>query len=297
MKHIKSYKIFESGIDNNVRRKEISTDQADRLLDSLEHYSPWSIEVFRAYESESESFIYDPSKGDKRKRSGTAAFYIGEYTKKGLIDSEVWESFDNRQRSVICTTNYDYASDWKDSMLSHKSSIYSVVPLIDEVFVCPGNDFNRPDSWKYLSKSIDIENTTPGKLNSLTDSIVYGLSELGLIKVDRESWANTSGTIRESNKKSIDLIKDNFDLISKIKYDYPNRRLIYGDNKYKVYGDDFKLINTFNRYKSLEECISDILDPIKNGFKKMKYSELNKNNSINKEVWFNCECLMVKYTD
>ena len=286
MKYIKNYQIFEGN-----RKEVITDDKSEEILNSISHYNPNSeIKVYRAYESKVGNILYDPHIGiQKRNSKGINSHFINRQIEKGFIDSEIWKPF-NRERSVICTTNYDYASNWKDGMLSYNSSVYKVIPLIDEVFVCPGPDFNKSDSWEYLAQSLDISDSVPNELSTIFIDIIYKLQKLGIIE--------------KSNRGSIEDIDYNFDIISSIKFDYPNRELIYDGNRYEVYGDYFKFVNTLNRYGSLKECLTDILDPIKNGFKKMKYSDLgseqtNFDNSgllMLKEVWFNCECLMIKST-
>lgn len=214
-----------------------------------------------------ETFLVDPT---KTKRTPKGKIY------KIIKISKKWNNF-HRLKSIICTTNLDDANNFAGF-----GDVYEVIPTKDEMFICPNKDINYTKSWKYYHEQLSDQSPT------LFLDGVFCIIDMFIEKHKKYEYKTNF-----NYKKIIQLFNENYDKISNIQI---NDSFI---NDCEVNGFDFKIAQTskdilriLKSYNSIQEMIDDLFDPIKNGFKKIKYSDYQKSNEYkDNEVWFNCECV------
>lgn len=199
-----------------------------------------------------------------------------------------WKKFGyNRNKSIIASTSEEDASLY--------GTPYIIIPRINEVYVSPGYDFNKTESYPFLN------NEYKKYIKSINN------------KLNTDSFNIIIGDIRHMITKFYEYIKG-----SEISYDwvglnYVNVFKSIDDNIHTLMDANFKemevyyetywdfFLDGFKKYKSSMKLMDYLFDPIKNGFKKMKYTylikELSKGNLTRNEVWFESECLLIDRDD
>ena len=197
-------------------------------------------------------------------------------------------NFNNRKNSVISTSSKQYASEWG-------SSIYEIIPEVDEIYISPGDDFNYIDNWSYLYSKIPnfgFSDFDFGEIISQIYYYLYGNNVLENISLEI-SEIGWDDSYLYNISKTIEYLEKDWDNIKNINIDFEG----FVEKSKKVSLSMLKVsydfIQVSKNYNSLQEMFSDLLDPDKNGFKKIKYSEYQKSNEYkNNEVWFNCKCIL-----
>jgi len=208
-----------------------------------------------------------------------------------------WESFGwDRDISIIGTSDKNTAKIFGDS-------IYTIVPTKDEVYVCPKSDFNLTTSWDFFIN--DFEK----RLLELDSTYLDGL------KYDVNFRMND---INEGILRLYSISINDLDYLYKFegefdKLDYPtifktidsDKDLLVKVNEYykEAYGKEPVLeyfLSGIKEFKSIFKFLDYILDPVKNGFRKMKYTDLIKEIKLGKtnyEVWFPFDCILISNRD
>lgn len=185
----------------------------------------------------------------------------GQGMSKNIISKlPSWSKFSNRYKSIVSTTNYNYANSW--------GYVFSVIPLKNEIFVGISRDFNAKKSFPFFDNVFFNDNTSAGFM------IIYDVIEKLNIYKNNNIIPNIN-----SVEDILDLSNEQSEKIFKL---VKNRKLK-------------KLIKE-NNFKNMLELFDYIFDPIRNGYKKMKYTDFIKNKDPNVEVWFECDCFLINDT-
>lgn len=240
----------------------------------LEHYDKNGNKVYKGinkynsvidYKKIPDTFLIDPTK-TQRISKGKISEVI-KYVK-------IWQRY-NRPNSLICTTNKKSARSWTSSDLF----VYEVIPTKDEIYICPGEDFNYRESWDYYRSKIGI----------YANPALFLDGVVAVVKFHIFDEIDTKYSYNEHFGKAIEYFNDNYDKISNLTI---NKSDFY---KNEILDSALEIIRLSKDYNNLQDMMNDLFDPIKNGFKKIKYSEFQKSNEYkDNEVWFNCECVIKK---
>lgn len=255
-------------------------------------WNPNDPQIYRSHEFTDEPsqdiFIYHMESDRKLKGSMSR-----------IIDSlPSWDKFTNRKRSLVATNSYQYADEWGTKI---NSGTYITLPIKNEIFISPSADFNLnlPKSGfpkfeelfgemtsssvgQYIQLEIlDLHNLIPQKWMSIDDSMENFLKEDIFNKIVDEL---------------IKVVKRNKGNTSKLPSGFRNIK----GNKIDRYRRILKFIKDNNINSGLE-FLDSLLNPIDNGFEKMKYTEyidkLKSNSELNNypgnEVWFMSDCILI----
>jgi len=254
-------------INNNMRN--INNFIFEKNINMIEfNWSESNPQIFRSIISK-----YNPKLITPTKRELTTEFskYINN-----LIS---WKKFSDRSFAICATTNDKY---------KYSRYNYVIVPTIDEIFVCPDFDFAFTSSFPFYTNI--ISNELPKTREYLSQTLRNLIEELE--KFDSENILSILGIKNKSNifiniNKLFFLSNKDFNLfLTLLKKSKKTKKLL-------------KLISSEN-IEDGNTLMSNLLDPIKNGFRKMKYTdfinEIKETKKIH-EVWFECECLLIPTDD
>lgn len=293
-KYIKKFEAYREKYDEFT-----TVESINRVLGY--EWSPSDRQVWR----------YDPS-GDKQSSfifriDGTERSGRGKY-RKLFRELPSWRKFTNRLSSVIGTTSIDYAKSWRWN--TPMEDIYAIIPLRDEVYVGVNEDVNLQGTFPYLKNIIgedlmdnvstisEFLSTNYGK--EKLDS-GYSIKDMDRVNKDMDRINNI-----DIEKMKDDIIED----IEKYKETYEDL-----SNKYRNVSQTWEIASMMrnmekkikfhkiykfaieNNVKNGLELFDKLLDPIKNGYRKMKYTDLIKeilnHGKSGLEVWFECDCIFI----
>ena len=221
------------------------------------------IPLYRGVGGQVDSILYgDSSQGEPRKSRNTTNYYTL------LMDHIVpeWQAYPMRSRSWICTNN--------TSQATYYGGLYMMFPVGDPVLgICPQRDIwfsfdEMSDTFGTLyAFNLLFEQTLPDLFNISTgetkEGIQYTLSELDKISKDEFEEALNDVFIDDD-----------------------------GVQDYRTDENSYEGIMSFVKdgmYNKFSEYVFDIFDPVKNGFRLMRFSEyLNNYGSMTneREIWF-----------
>ena len=311
--HLKAFESYKEEI------KDITVEDVNGKLDYV--WNPDDNQVWRAirkkWDQKRDHFepthIYHREETSRKNRGGTWGLI-------SLLDS--WKNWTDRTKSVIATGDLSYAQGFSMEYYREGSKdysrVYSVVPLKDEIFVSPAEDFNLEGSFPYFTEITGFDGgwqTQPETSESgrnglytyfLTIFRLSQISEEELLnrKVTDETWKRIKDRIGDwttdvpmiinnSNEKDFSKLIDSLEYI-KSNYSEKDGISFLGGRLIR-----FTAILDFieqNNIKGYKELFEHLLDPIKNGYRKMKYTEFIKNPK-DVEVWFESDCFLIKYSD
>lgn len=207
-----------------------------------------------------------------------------------------WRKFSNRLGSVIGTTSFEYADSWG-------RYTYAIIPLKNEIIVGINNDINLPGAFDlspiYTNYNFDESvNKDYETLHGVIGKLLRPINPIREFYINIDKF-NIEEIISHYDHTIEDLRKEYFEIDKKVE----RSRKLELENKMEFH----KLVPYIrqNNIKSTLELFDSLLDPIKNGYRKMKYTdyvkELNTYDNENMdmfgsqtfEVWFECDCIFL----
>jgi len=287
MKYLKLFESFRSS-ENSF----ISVEDVNELIDY--NWNPNDNQVWRWYQIKTTteeaplSFIYNID-GTERKGKGSY--------KNLLRTLPSWNKFSNRLKSIIGTTSIDYAKSWS----YYNNDIYAIIPVKNEVIVGVNPDVNFKGAFPLFDKIVNKEDFFKIEISDFIEDMRKvsgsknypdmgdGIKDIKINKIIKEFTLTESEYERS---KKLEVGHDNYNKI-KLKLKYQPLLEFISDNNIK---------------KGVE-LMDSLLDPIANGYRKMKYTDLIKeiptfdngsdsNSSWDStfrgyEVWFECDCILI----
>lgn len=271
-KHIK---LFEAFIEKEDTFN--SVDDINQLLDYT--WNPNDNQIWRGDKRRNKSYIF---RIDGTERSGNTNM------SKIIRLLPSWRKFSNRLKSVIGTTSFKYAYEWFNT-----ERVYSIIPLKDEIFVGVSLDINRDGAFPLMAEIMDGHNET--SINKFLSDVANDNINTDIEQIIKELHIDSEDyqEMKYLFDKYVDDRKDSSwsnleELLNKTNNTFYTIR-----RKLKYH----KLIDYVrrNNIKSTLELFDNVLDPIKNGYRKMKYSDYVKMSGQRREteVWFECDCIFI----
>lgn len=284
MKHIKTFSDFRLNENNNF--KEIELKDAIKLI--KQNCKQWlskhdtNTVLVRSVEHKTDfSFV------EKVNRKSTSAVQS-----QVIFDNiKSWKHLPKRSQSTCCTSLKELDEDdfsdvvWKNGVI--------VIPFDDSnIGICNGDDFNYASSWPNIVKILG-EHTM--MLEEFVTQLyymfinVYGTnaSEKGEYLKKVASLLIEKGPGAKMNAKYLSELLDNFDkYLNEI-----SAEMLVSIKKSKRSGA--LLTHFLDSKMSIEDWLSDILSPEKNGFISTSYSGVFKAKN-KKEVFTDGKCLLVR---
>lgn len=290
---MKTTDILEYKIKREEMKQLVSTDYSIEPIkdDILRNYSDLlesEPRIFRgAHYNVGCSYHINPAAVPRLSQNTTneAIFLVSTLTN--------WITYPKRSRSLICSSSNDGYTR------SFGNDTYVVLPKNgSRIGICQAQDFWT--SFQYMKtrasiRSIDDFNIY---LNQLLKSINSGY--------DDKSYGSVMQTLKEADKKITSIAKNTtLDDIRTLPEDI--RKLIglrtvrayYGDNlTYQYIEGKMSISNIKYPNETFIEFISDILDPVKNGFKLSNTNDLiddlGRNHDLYpKELWTDGPCYLI----
>lgn len=198
-------------------------------------------------------------------------FHIDDTERKGKSDYKIvyglasWKKFTNRYKSIIGTTDEEYAKTC--------GNLFVVVPLKNEIVVGVNEDFNKEKCFPYFDEIFETYNAD---MIVIVRTIINYAKRVGFILPYLD----------------INDINDIFNLTEE------QSKMVL-DNIYETGTPKLKGLITSQKFNTFLELIDYVLDPIRNGYKKMKYTDfinsIDDKSSI--EVWFESDCFFITNED
>jgi len=154
--------------------------------------------------------------------------------------------------------------------------IYEIIPLKNEIYICPDEDFNMKTTWTYLNSKL--------KDFSLFwfEKDIYNIYNY-FYQGKKWEYTKTDEVLQLNNK----LLKEDWKKIQEINVDKFYKKLIQKDKSTTI-KNNINFINVSKDYDSFESMFNDLFNPEKNGFEKIKYTDFQKSIKYeDNEVWFN----------
>ncbi len=218
--------------------------------------------IFRGVNNEDKYLFIDPNEYERKSLyQDDKSFYHWIIT-----SSNKWKSFPLRSKSIICINKLSIAKDYGGS-----EGTYEVIPYDNAKFgICPTKD---------LWESFDL------KFATTLDEFNYTLNLFTVFckkyKIEIPSVNST-----ESVKDWCTVIDDNNDQLSEhLSKLEENDREVYILRKLLV------LFKKYGTYDYLE----NLLDPVNNEFKILKYDDTFNLGKETHEVWTDSPCILIKY--
>jgi len=255
MKYLKKYEdeTFQKieNIEIDIKTINFYNTNGKKVYKGIAELLPFNIDGY--------DFYVDPTL-TKRITKGPISEFISHY-KLNILDN-----YGDRRHSLIGTSSEKIANKW--------GKIYEVIPTKDEIFICPGDDFNHEEIWKNWNKIFNSR-LSQWYFIDVIECIKNYLFPEKEIKI----FPDTS---------EISFLDENIELIKTKNPEKKDFKMFS-----KIQDDAYNLFYLLKNYNSLNELLNDLLNLEKNGFKKIKYSEYQKSNEYkNNEVWFNCKCVL-----
>ena len=258
-----NFKNFVNEVSDDYKKSRsfnISTEEAIELLrteysEAYENYKN-GIKIYRGTNSDYSVFVTDPSIGT-RVSANTENYYT-----LVIDNSPRWKQFPKRSKSVVCTTDKNYAGNYGEK--------YIVFPINgSKIGVCSKEDFW--ESFPILRR----------RFSSLP--IGTNLHSLNRVLSSLMNLADSSG---KTDIKTFETLKKKFALIE----DYLN-------NKKYLENDDINLdfmemtIDALSYKGSIIDSVEGLLDPDLNNFKVVSVREFDVKGQH--ELWTDGKCLMI----
>ena len=198
-----------------------------------------------------------------------------------------WINFTDRSRSIISTTKKEYSDQWVGASLNYGES-YVVLPIKDEIFVGVNQDFNLEGALPYFEEQIKLSGESWSIKSFVRD--LHRISKYvgGDDIKNFRHWDELKDALDRSHEGDMYRLIDNLEDFSKL------------ESLRERYKDILKFLKE-NNFPNLNDMMDHLLDPQKNGYRKMKYTdfikELKKNPDMNIEVWFETDCYLIKQED
>ncbi|CAG7580818.1 MAG: hypothetical protein SLAVMIC_00567 [uncultured marine phage] len=274
MKHIKTFESY----------KETDIDLSLKSIRSLVGYdwNPNVPQIWRGLNSkDGEMLLTHIYRREDTERSIKGGMWgiIGEYPS--------WRNFTNRTRAIVATTDKNYSDGWVGASLKMGES-YVVVPLKDEIYVGVNQDFNLDGVLPYFKKITGLESRSYSFIPFLND--MYKISKYVEGKEQKAlyRWDELKQAIDRTHEGDMIRLVDNLEDFSSL----PALK--------ERYAGILKFLKE-HRFGSINEMMDYLVDPIRNGYRKMKYTdyikELKNNPGTTIEVWFECDCYIIKQSD
>lgn len=249
--------------------ESIKTDRKDTEILSLSE----TVDIFKKYCNNfdlnnphivrqvdldrSKYYLINPKK-QYRKSANTQNYY-----KMIMDNSENWKDFPKRSYSIICT----YLQNSNKIVEKSSYNKYVVVPYNNSIWsICPTTDI-----WGSFRKNSLEGNSTLQDLNLVLNNISLLLINEKLVEYDYERFCYQLDLITD---KIIQLKSNN----EKINLNQYNVELIY---------------NNVNENKNLLTVLDGILNPHKNEFQLLEYSDLININLNDVEIWSDTSALFI----
>ena len=248
------------------RSISITEKEANKLLKSKDYYdSTYGTPIYRGLENMKERFLFVRPSKFQRQSANTDNYYTL------LIDnSERWKKFPKRSKSLICSTDIDYASEY--------GTVYRVIPKVgSKIGVCSKQDIW--DSFKvYLPLVNDLINKLIDEKNVSNIHYINDYYDLGDLFLDYDIW-RTDISIDIMAHMEDDI--DEKELVREILND------LFNDSNYLL----SQFIEHLIDGKKTIDFFEDILDPNKNNFELVKAG--NHKIPKEREVWTDGDCLLI----
>lgn len=208
--------------------------------------------IYRGVSYDYETMVIDPSLFDR-----TSANTKNYYTY--IIDnSDRWNNFPKRSKSVVCTTSYDKASAY--------GTRYLVIPFDQaKLGVAPESDIF------YSFEDVGSKFEGPGHLNEYLDMLHREMVGIPLSDDTKAEFFEGLDQLTKAVNS-----KDGFNGTR-----FPAAEILFDEYKSST-------ASSFRGY------LEQLLDPNENGFE-ITYQDTGLNLPNNREVWTSAPCLMVRY--
>jgi len=261
---MKLKKVYESLIFEG-RTKRLSKEKLIHLYNEKVGIEPHKLpSIYRGKKSKMEyGFV-------KLKEFIRGSAYTLNYYTLIIDNSEYWNNYPDRSKSLVCTTSKTKAADY--------GSVYHVIPLLDvKIGVTPESDIW--DSFSHLESEVEIDDL---------QHFNHTLRKLGEACIGREisdeSWSKFKKDLRQVvNCDSFSQLYQTGEYPPKIDQFITPFKL-----KIKSLADYF-----YPNYTSLVEMFEDLLHPDKNKFMTQKF-ESNISLPENVEVWTDSPALLIQ---